>query len=230
MAWRHHRIWIIAVLLISGLALAWLIAMTPIPESARIAPVATTTPDLTGQAIYTNGEYGFLIMYPESARIEETSVGLWGSMYPISPTWRVGGDPEGEGDPIISIITYELDRDHAYPLHYYAMVRVGASSDPRELQNCERVTPNRGETALPDETFGNATWKAFAFEDAGMHQYERGVSYRTRRGDACIAIEKIAAGSNYRELAPHPDDIPDAVLAEKYGALDPILHSFMFVR
>lgn len=224
MAWRHHRIWIIAILLISGIALAWLIAQTPPPGAPVTEPVATTTPDLVGQSIYTNGEHGFAIVYPGSATVENNFV-AGGN---LTDSWRVHAI--GTGTPVVALTTYSHESGHSYPRSFRALVRIGASTDPKEVAGCERLTPDRGETALPDSTFGDATWKAFSFGDAGMQKYVRGISYRTERDGTCYAIEQIAAGSSYREDPVGPDTIADEVLEAEFAKLDEIVKSFSFAR
>lgn len=225
MTWHQHRIWIVAVLVLSGLLLAWLIVRTPVaPPVVEDTSVATTTPDLTGRAIYTNGTYGLVVSYPETAQVEEEFF----TTYHLTKSWRVNA--ETGGDPIVVIRAYSTESDHSYPRYYHAVVRIGASTDPKELANCERVTPNRGETALPDATFNGTTWKVFSFEQGGMQQYVRGVSYRVIQEDACIAVEKIAAGSSYREDPDSPEDVPDTLLEERYQGLNSIVESVMFAR
>lgn len=225
MTWHQHRIWIVAVLILSGLALAWFIVRTPVAAPVvEDTPVATTTPDLTGRAIYTNGTYGLVVSYPETAQLEEDFF----TTYHLTKSWRVNA--ETDGDPIVAIRAYSTESDHSYPRYYHALVRIGASTDAKELANCERVTPDRGETALPDATFNGTTWKVFSFQNAGMQQYVRGVSYRTLQNNTCIAVEKIAAGSSYRDDPDSPDDVPDAVLDERYEGLDSIVESVMFAR
>lgn len=219
--------WIIAVLLVTGLILAWFVLKTPaVQPPADVVGTATTTPDLTGRAIYTNGEYGFIVSYPETAQLEET----FAPTYHLGDTWRVNVGPESVGDPIIAIIAYSTQSDHSYPRYYHAIVRIGASKDAKEVAACERITPDRGETALPDVTFGGATWKAFSFGSAGMQQYARGVSYRTVHEDTCFAVEKIAAGSSYQDDPDSVEDVSDTVLTERYEGLDQIVESFTFAR
>ena len=227
MTWHHHRIWIVAVLLASGLALAWLIAKTPVPPQVEDPRgIATTTPDLTGRAIYTNGEYGFVISYPETAQITESFV----PGYRLPIWWRATADPESKGTLLLQIMSYSTQSDHSYPRYFDALVRVGVSDHPQEVAACERLTPDRAETALADATFGGATWKVFSFGDAGMQQHVKGVSYRTVHEGTCYAVEKIAVGSNYREDPASADDVPDALLDERYQGLDQIVESFTFAR
>lgn len=225
MTWHHHRIWIVAVLLITGIALLWLIVRTPVAAPvAEVSPVATTTPDLTGRAIYTNGTYGLVVSYPETAQIEEEFF----TTYHLNNSWRVNA--ETAGDPIVVIRAYSTESDHSYPRYYHALVRIGASTDAKDVTSCEKVTPDRGETPLPDATINGRTWKVFSFQQAGMQQYVRGESYRTVHDGACIAVEKIAAGSSYRDDPDSPDDVADVLLDERYAGLSSIVESVMFAR
>lgn len=110
------------------------------------------------------------------------------------------------------------------------MIRIGASADPKEIASCLKVAADQGEVALPDVAFGGAVWKVFSFENAGMQQYVRGVSYRTMHEGRCVALEKMATGSNYREDPASIKDIPDAELDARYQDLERIVQTFTFVR
>lgn len=215
MTWHQHRIWIVALLIVSGLALAWFLARTfDLPYALR--PIR----------VYTNAEYGFVVSYPETALLEESFT----RTYHLADTWRVDANPEAAGELIIAIVAYSTESDHSYPRYYHALVRIGASADPDEIARCERVTPYRGETPLPDRVIGGRAWKAFSFDDAGMSPYVDGVSYRQVHEGKCFAIEKIAVRSGYREDPESPDEIPDELLAERYEGLDSIVQSFSFTR
>lgn len=190
-------------------------------------PVATTTPQIEeGLAIYTNGPYGFSIFYPQDAEVAYA----FDATYHLGTSWRANALPEGTGTPIVAIIPYSVTSENSYPRYFHAMVRIGASSDPKEIERCELVADEQGETPLPDATFGGATWKAFAFQSAGMMQYASGVSYRTVREGRCIALEKVRTGSSYRDDPVSENDIPDDVLEQEYEALSAIAESFSFAR
>lgn len=226
MKWHHHRIWIVAVLIISGVVLAWFIARTPDVPPSTTGSTSTTTTDLAGRAIYTNGEYGFALMYPETARVEE----IFSPQYRAGSAWRVNALADATGTPVLAIIAYSTESDNSYPRHFVAQVRVGASSDPDEVAGCLAPTPNRGETALADKTINGTTWKTFSFGDAGMMQYVSGVSYRVLHEGSCIALEKIRSGSSYQDDPESPEDITDAELDSRYAGLDHIIESFTFAR
>ncbi len=227
MTWKHHRIWIIIVLALSGAVIAWLMLTTP-PDASNTQAIEQlpAASDLSGRAIYTNGEYGFAITYPETARIEER----FSNEYNLSSMWRTTALPNSTGTPIVSIVGYSTVSDHSYPRQWSAQIRIGASRDLLEKAACLMADANKGEQVLPDLVQNGTTWKAFSFGDAGMMQYVRGVSYRTMHEGACIALEKIQSGSNYRDDPKSIDDIEDEMLQVRYQNLDSIVESFSFAR
>lgn len=188
---------------------------------------ATSTPEVReGLAIYTNGPYGFSVFYPESAAVEYA----FDADYHLGTHWRANALADAAGAPLVAIIPYSVKNENAYPRYFNAMVRIGASSDPKELKRCEQADETAGEEALSDQVIGSHVWKAFSFESAGMMQYASGVSYRTVYENRCIALEQVRTGSSYREDTPHPDDMPDATLVAAYEQLSTIVESFSFAR
>ncbi len=187
------------------------------------AESATSTPSLTGLSIYTNGDYGFIIMYPAADRVQHT----FDVTYHLPATWRVNALPNATGTPLVQITHYTTKSDTTFPRYYEAVVRVGASADPKEVASCTTATSD--ETAQPTETIHGTSWHVFSFESAGMSQYAKGISYRTVHDGSCIALEEIAAGASYRDN-PSAADIPQATLDTKYSELQPIVHSFAFAH
>ncbi|HWH07098.1 MAG TPA: hypothetical protein VNU47_01050 [Candidatus Paceibacterota bacterium] len=182
-------------------------------------------PEITeGISIYTNGEHGILLTYPNGAIVSEMF-----DAPNLPQTWRMHALPDAAGAPIVSITTYQTQNEQSYPRHYRTLVRIGSSSDPREVAACEQPRAEQGETILSDKVIGDRTFKVFSFGDAAMMQYVSGTSYRAVRNDTCIAIEAIRAGSTYREEATE-QDIPEATLEAEFRALDAIVESVRFVR
>lgn len=219
-------LFIIGIVAIGGSATWYLIDTRNQAFGPAPAPVASTTPEMhEGLAIYTNGPYGFSLFYPEFADVQYPFDGN----YPLAERWRANALPDAVGTPIVAIIPYAVRQEQAYPRHFSAMVHVGASNDPKEIERCERADETAGETALPDTTIGGRTWKAFSFESAGMMQYEIGVSYRTLYEDRCIALEQVRSGSTYRE-GVRPEDLSEDALLAEYEKLSSIVESFTFAR
>lgn len=219
-------LFVLALLAIGGGA-AWYLIDSHNDSLARLAQVASTTPDLSqGLAIYTNGTYGFTLFYPENAIVSYS----FDPSYHLGTAWRAQALSDAQGTPLVAIIPYATESENSYPRYYNAMVRIGVSADPREIERCEEPAKEQGETVLPDREINGVIWKAFAFESAGMMQYARGVSYRTLREDGCIALEQVRTGSSYREGEPSPSDIPDETLDAAYAQLEEIVQSISFVR
>lgn len=217
-------LFILAIVGIGG-GVVWYLTDTR-NDAFGVAPVATSTPEVhEGLAIYTNGPYGFSVFYPENAAVHYT----FDTEYHLGSAWRANALPDTEGAPIVEIVPYAVSSNDSYPRYFNAMVRVGASSAPDELTRCEKAGAEQGETALPDVSIGGRAWKAFSFQDAGMMQYVRGVSYRTIYEGKCIALEKVQTGSSYRDEA-NTKDIADETLQTEYEALSAIVESFAFAR
>ncbi len=216
---------VLGLVMVIGIAAALFMVVSH-HQAITANQTASSTPNLTGKAIFTDGEHGFTITYPETYRTDYTFT----SFYHLPANWRENALPEGTGTPIISIIGERAQSDHSYPRYFDAEIRIGASNDPKELARCETAATAQAEVALPDAVFGGATWKVFSFQDAAMMQYVQGVSYRTLRNGTCIALEQIKTGSSYRDDPVSKADIPQAKLDASYTALEATLKSFTFVR
>jgi hypothetical protein len=209
------------ILLLAGVTSFFFFQPPPAP-----VPVVEETPteNLEGQSIYASGEYGFTVRYPAKAKIEET----FSTFYHLGSYWRANALPQATGTPLLAVISYETKSENSFPRYFNALVRIGVSDDVAEIKNCEKVTPDQGETALADVVLNGTTWKAFSFQNAGMQQYVKGISYRVIHDGKCFALEKIAVGSSYQDDPDSPDDIPQATLDAAYEALDPIIQTFAF--
>lgn len=218
-------LFLIGIIAIGG-GTAWYLVNTR-NEAFGPPTVATSTPQIEeGLAIYSNGPYGFTIFYPQDAEVSYT----FDASYHLGTAWRANALSDSAGTPIVSITPYRTESEDTYPRYFNALVRIGASIDPAEITRCEVAALDQGETVLPDAVIGGKTWKAFAFEGAGMMQYVRGVSYRTIHEGRCIALEQVRTGSSYREDAPSEKDVSDEVLSKEYEALTSIVESFSFAR
>lgn len=218
-------LFLLILALIAG-GVAWYLVSSSTQAIPSGTPIASTTPLTTGDAIYTNGIYGFVLQYPEAARVENT----FEPSYHLASSWRANALSGATGTPVASFNTFSMESDHSYPRYYHTLVRVGVSLDKKEIAQCLKATHNQGETALPEETINGTTWNVFAFQNAGMQQYVKGVSYRTMHEGYCVALEKIAVGSSYRDDPDSADDISDADLEKHYLLLDKVVQSFTFVK
>ncbi|MDB5264679.1 MAG: hypothetical protein JWN64_250 [Parcubacteria group bacterium] len=224
---QQYQVWIVVVLVLAGLVWGFWFLRTPQADREADIPSAAIPMPTEQSNIYTNGEYGFSLVYPQGAKVENTFT----AFYHLPPTWRANPvSIDATGTPIAAVIGYQTASEDSYPRYFVAMVRIGASKDPGEVASCEKVTPDRGETALPDVTLNGTVFKAFSFQEAAMMQYSRGVSYRAVHEGACVAVEKIQTGSNYMDDPDSVKDVPDEKLQAEYAKLDTIVQSFRFAR
>jgi hypothetical protein len=212
------------VLVLIACGAAWYLVHTSQRVADALGGEHDNIPMTPGDAIYVSGDYGFLLQYPETAVVAES----FAAGYHLPPTWRATAPADTVGTPIVSFTTYSTKSEHSYPRYFDALIRIGASTDTREVAACLKATSDQGEVELTDIVIGGTTWKAFSFENAGMQQYVQGISYRTVHEGTCFAIEKLAVGSNYREEAT-AQDIPQAALDAEYAKLDRIIQTFTFV-
>ena len=207
-----------------GAGAAWYLVSTHegAKQAAEAMPQAPRDP-AEGDAIYTNGTYGFSVVYPQAAQVEYG----FDAGYHLGTSWRANALPDVPGTPLVAFIPYRIEQESAYPRYFNAMVRIGVSSDPDERARCEQAAEAQGEVALGERDINGTAWHAFSFESAGMMQYARGVSYRTLRDDVCVALEQVRTGSTYRE-EESAADIADETLDAEYEALGSIIESMTF--
>lgn len=224
----NKTVLIVFILILASIAgaTAWYMVASRGPVTQAPIDTATTTAPFNGESLYTNGPYGFVVKYPEEATVEYAFT----STYHLGSNWRANTLPNATGTPVVSFVTFGVKSDTHFPRYFYAMVRVGVSDDKREITQCLKPTTNQGETPLPDTVIGGVTWKAFAFQNAGMQQYVKGISYRTMHEGRCVALEQIATGSSYRDDPASPEDISQEILDAAYQSLSSIVQSFTFAR
>jgi len=158
---------LIVLLMLAGIIGGWYLIMRYHPPQAITTPVATSTPaeqKLLTSSIYTNGVYGFSVIYPES---DTTSADF--------TPWRTGAI--ATGTPIVQF----TDTD--------GLFRIGASNNAKEVKACTKAGP--AETTLPNLQLGSTTFKGFTHDAVGTDRPQRITSYRTIHEKACVALETI---------------------------------------
>lgn len=211
----------VVILVIAGIAS--FVYLVP-KQAVAPVPVETGNENLEGQSIYASGEYGFTVRYPSSATIDEKFL----TTYHLAATWRANAPVEATGTPVLQIVGYQTKSENSFPRYYDAMVRIGVSKDAATVKDCTALVKDQGETVLPDKVINGTTWKAFSFQNAGMMQYLKGVSYRTVHDGTCFALEQLATGSSYRDDPDSPADVLQEKLDAEYEALGAIIESFAF--
>jgi hypothetical protein len=216
----------LGVLLMLGVA--WFGLRQHAPASPASQTASTSAPAVVkeGSSIYSNGVYGFTIAYPAGATLEDP----FKAYYHLPSAWRTNALTDASGTPIIAVVGYRVDNTNTYPRYFDTEVRVGQSTDPREVARCLTAATEQNEQVLPDVVFGDTTFKAFSFADAAAMQYSKGVSYRAIHDGKCYAVEQVQTGSSYRDDPKSSKDIPDAELQQHYHDLKQVVESFRFAR
>lgn len=204
-----------------GSGVAWYLVQTRNDARLPVADVPPQAEDMAAQ--YTNDTYGFRIEYPVGTPVTYAFT----PENPLGIVWRMGALPDAAGIPIVAFTPYHTESDNSYPRSYTALVRIGASTDTREVARCLEAAP--GEMQKEAVMLGGKEWQVFSYGDAAMQRFVRGDSFRILHEGACLAVEQIAVGSHYRDDIPSERDIPDAVLDAEYAKLSSIISSFTFV-
>lgn len=180
-------------------------------------------------SVYKNLEYGFEISYPSNLVATTT----FQNYYHLNSNWRsdaaLDSNGNATGEPIVSIPIYRINNSNngayvSYPLYYDAELRIGVSSDPKDVEACLLSTNG---IAGSTEIINGINFSKFTIEEAGMSQYLEGVSYRTIHNGACYAVEQLKTGSSYRDV-PNAKDISDSVLDSYYNQIPDIIKTFKF--
>lgn len=178
-------------------------------------------------SVYKNDQYGFQLQYPKDLLPQVT----FQQYYHLSNQWRAElATDQPKGQPIVSIVTYNVTNTNSYPRYFDSELRVGASSDPEDVKNCLLNSPGYTDWPVQDVTINGVVFKKFVIQNAGMMQYLDGISYRTVHNVICFAVEQLKTGSNYRDDPASAKDIPDAVLNAAYDRLDGIVQTFKFLK
>jgi hypothetical protein len=180
-------------------------------------------------SVYDNIKYGFTFEYPDSLTPQST----FDTFYHLSNKWRAEIFTENpKGVQIVSIPVFRIDNNSgiykSYPLYYSAEVRIGASSDSQDVNNCLLSSPGNTTTST-DEIINGITFKKFPVENSGMMQYLHGFSYRVVHNSVCFAVEQLAVGSSYRD-ATSSGDISETTLSGYFDESGEIIKTFKFTK
>jgi len=216
---RNRILISIALLIVVGVVVFVFIKATPVNNE-----------EANSLNLYKNDEYGFEVSYPKSLTPDNSFT----TYYHLSGAWRANADPESGGNLIVSIPVYRIESKTgvfmSYPLYFDAELRIGASSDPKDIENCLKEEPNYQGATSTIEVINGVTFRRFILGSAGMMQYMYGVSYRIIHNNVCFAIEQLKVGSSYRDITTSSNDIPDSVLDSYYNKVGDIVKTFKFLK
>lgn len=175
---------------------------------------------------YENEDLGFTISYPSGYIVTKDFKGF----YHIPPYWSFSAINDTTGTPILGIISKRIDNGdkNVYPRYFDSEVRIGTSSDKKEVTNC-LVNTSGNTTPGKDVTINGVVFKKFDISNAAAMQYLVGESYRVVHNNTCFAVERFKTGSNYRD----PDTVSlatEAELNKSFDSLTSVVQSFKFTK
>ncbi len=195
-------------------------------ESTGTKPSVPSKTSYAGYNTNSNAVYGFSVKYPKTA----TSDSNFRLFYNVGNAWRVNAVAPYQGTPVIAFTIHEENNDvpnnKKYPLFFTTQVRISVTKDTK---NCYVKDAGYVDQKVTNVTINGTTWKRFDFEDAGMMKYLRGQSYRTIRGNTCYVMERILAGSIYRDETM-TTKTSDPELEAHYAQTLSVVNSFTFTR
>lgn len=196
-------------------------------QSTSTQPSGASSPSGTKETrLYTNQKYNFSLVYPATAKIDESIV----MFHDLGNKWRVNaGDFFGQGITTVKLVTIDTNgiaTNKPYPLFYTSQVRVGISEDTKDCYVKDMGYDNQKVT---DVAINGINFKRFDFSDAAMMKYVQGVSYRTIHNNLCYAVEQVRHGSSYKDETMKPG-LSQATLDAYYTAADQVLKTFKFTK
>jgi len=179
---------------------------------------------------YMNNIFGLSIQFPKGFTVSQQ----FASSYHLGDAWSAGANPVSnpaiEGKHKLAEITlFNQRKDPAGGAYYQVTVRIGASSNPKDLKLC--YSKNQYNVGLthdmdltpfklgPHKINGRKFIALPLTEGGGMMQYFDGISFRTKANGYCYAIEYIETGgyADYDYFKKHyaPYNMPLKKLAQK---------------
>lgn len=227
------KFWLVFVgllVLMVSVAVAYKFWVTMSQQTMTNTPPPVNTTGVNPLATFRNDQFGFQLQYAKELQPENT----FQRFYVLSNNWRAETEPDSKGTPIVSIPVFRIDQGSiatgkSYPLYFSAEVRVGASSDPKDVADCLKNDPGFTEQKVTDVEINGIPFKRFEFADQAAMQYVAGLSYRTVHNNQCFAIEQLKAGSVYIDESMKPG-YTEAELDTYFQKGDAIVKSFTFIK
>jgi hypothetical protein len=155
------------------------------------------------QKIYTNKEYGFSLSYPEYL----TTMDKFQQFYHLPVSWSADATTKKlPGQKLIISIPVASVHNKADGYYFFAAVRVGVSTNPKDVKDCYKLPEFLHESKATRVTINNQTYIVAAVLSAGMSQYSMGKTYRTVHDNKCYSLEYVDTGIDNalsRKLSQH---------------------------
>jgi membrane-bound inhibitor of C-type lysozyme len=175
--------------------------------------VAGTVRYSDGTAIFTDSTKSFSFCYPRRFRLSGKGVGF-------TTDWRAGATEPGMVLAMVTIPKAYLPRTNFSE----ARLIIGKSSDPDALKHCFDEPQGSGSRREQVQING-VPFIRIAFSDAGAGNLYETVSYRTKRGEECYAVEYTVHSTNIGMYSPD-QGIQEFDKAKVFKVLDTMAQSF----
>jgi hypothetical protein len=165
-------------------------------------PVATAAAEQCGThwSHYVNNHYQLALCYPANMQPRKT----FSNGYFFNKNWSVSDNAKSQNNPSQHAL-FEIPLQNKHGANkagggYYAeaFVRVGVSTDPLDVENCEKATDVL--TYPTTARINDVKFSVFTFADAGMSQFINATVYRYATDNECYSIEYIQTGSNAKNI------------------------------
>ncbi len=143
---------------------------------------------------------GFTLQYPNSVKMQTS----FSKGYLLRPTWSAMSNNASNNAAEHSVLELQLQDIKGSSYFYRSLLRVGVSTDAKDMAVCEKTTVDGKETPAPEVVVINEE-KFFksTFSDAAMGKFLNGTSYRRLYNNKCYSIDYLQTGSNDQKAIPN---------------------------
>ncbi len=204
---RGWLVLIVVVVLVAAVLAIY--SNTHQPQTVIGTSVVHIIPDVAS-AEYRDNEFGFSIMYPETATSSEVS---FEGYLPLTQM------------PVVSFV---LPRDMYTGTNLSeAGVYIGATSSPKVVASCGTSSPETGETAEGTTTISSTIFSVFKSAGAGAGNFYETKTYRTVHGGICLELVELLHSTNIGNYSK--GTVVEFDHAKFSGILDAIVQTFTFL-
>jgi hypothetical protein len=185
---------------------------TPPPS----APATTASNPPEAPDAFASKAWGFRIDTPSGWALRHD----FRSGYLANDAWKTFAAPDSRGTPVLSLTMPGSDRITD------AEIRIGASRDPKEVQDCTTPPSAVVTGSVATERINGTAFATFEAADAAMSHHLHVHAYRAVRDGACYAIDLLVFGVNPQVY--DPPATPPFSDAHAFDAMHSVFRSFAF--
>lgn len=164
-------------------------------------------------AIFTDSAKSFSFCYPKRFRLSGKGIGF-------TTDWRAGATEPGMVLAMVTIPKSYMPKTNFSEARFI----IGKSSNPEALKHCFEEPQGSG-TQRKRVLINGVPFIRLAFSDAGAGNLYETVSYRTKRGEECYAVEYTVHSTNIGMYSPD-QGIQEFDKAKVFKVLETMAQSF----